>query len=449
MLCCFFVSVHGLAQENPADFKFAQNLGTGECFKVLFGDLTGDGFKDAVVINFSSPSKIWINQGDGSFVDSGKSFTGGYNHGGALGDIDGDGDMDLVIVSTMAVDKVFKNDGSGNFTVYQSLGTTSDLTTQVLLADIDGDSDLDLLTAHTLKPNKIWLNDGQGTFSFLATVGGDSSYYMDTADIDLDGDLDLYIEINGQSDIILLNNGQGEFADTGLRVGPPTGDGDGVFCEFNGDQYPDLFIPNDSQGSSVWLNSGGASFIKQGTPFGAGNTVGLLDIDLDGDMDAVLSKFDGTTQLYLNYGDYVFRSYGQQFATEKCWSITCEDVDNDGDTDLVLGNSAMNGRAAKLFLNQSLQSSSVLFESVKSRLKLYPNPAGSQLKIEIDLVQSGNYSVVLTGMDSRTVIPVLSQFLHSGSSCFVYVPFNLAKGVYCCSLFLENRLMAREKVVFL
>ena len=214
-------------------YKYSQNLGTDECFTVLFDDVNNDNLLDAFIINFKSSSKLWINNGNGKFTYSGTSFGSGYGHGGALGDIDGDGDKDLVIVSTMAPDKVYINNGGLNFTEIQSLGGSSDFTVQCLLVDIDNDGDLDLLTAHTNNSNKVWKNDGTGNFELALQIGGSSSYFMDCADIDSDGDLDIYIEMNNNADEIWLNDGNGNFMNSGKEFSNATGNGHGKFFDIN------------------------------------------------------------------------------------------------------------------------------------------------------------------------------------------------------------------------
>ena len=440
-----------ISQDDPVSFMYTQNLGSDECFHVLFDDFNQDGNKDALVINFNASSKIWTNQGNGSFVISGKSFGSNYNHGAALGDLDNDGDNDLVIVSTMDVDKVYFNDGTGTFTVHQSLGAQMDLTTQCLLGDLDGDGDgdLDLLTAHTLKPNKIWLNDGQGTFTLKAQIGTDASYYMDLADIDQDGDEDLYIEQNDAKDLILINDGQGNFTDSGLTLGFADGNGHGVFRDFNGDSYPDLFLPNDSNGSILLLNQVGTAFTQAGLSFGEGNTAGILDADLDGDLDVILSKFDGGTQLFINFGDYQFRSYGSQFAAEKCWSITCEDIDGDGDEDVILGNSAMHARETKLYLNQAADASSVGLLKKEPVFRIYPNPASGILNIDLAPPVPGCYRIVLSGINSRQDLILMEQDLHSGTTHLACPITNLIAGIYLCSLYFRGECLASARVILM
>ena len=85
-------------------FIFSQNLGDEDSMGAALGDLDGDGDLDAIVSNGTSlyrydptPTTIWFNQGDGTFVDSGQRIDDPDGEDIALGDLDGDGDLDVVV----------------------------------------------------------------------------------------------------------------------------------------------------------------------------------------------------------------------------------------------------------------------------------------------------------------------------------------------------------------
>ena len=57
-------------------------------------------------------SKVWINDGNGNFTDSGQSL-GSQSPDGELGDMDGDGDLDALIANETQGNKVWINIGNG------------------------------------------------------------------------------------------------------------------------------------------------------------------------------------------------------------------------------------------------------------------------------------------------------------------------------------------------
>ena len=75
-----------------------------------------------------------------------------------MGDMDNDSDLDTFIANSIPGNKVWVNDGSGTFTNSgQSLGSSA--SREVELGDVDNDGDLDAFVANfSNQSNKVWIN---------------------------------------------------------------------------------------------------------------------------------------------------------------------------------------------------------------------------------------------------------------------------------------------------
>jgi hypothetical protein len=94
-------------------------------FTGLFVDVTGDGKPDLLVANDSTPNYLYVNQGDGTFLE--RSLERGFAYNGegrevasmglAVGDYRNNGSLDLALTDFSDDYKLlFRNDGHGNFT---------------------------------------------------------------------------------------------------------------------------------------------------------------------------------------------------------------------------------------------------------------------------------------------------------------------------------------------
>jgi hypothetical protein len=231
-----------------------QLLGDSDSRGVSLGDLDGDGDLDAFVAN-NPANSVWRNNGDGYFTDSGQLLGISGSYGVSLGDLDGDGDIDALVGNYFGYDRVWRNNGDGYFTGGQSLGIYPS-SYGVALGDLDGDGDLDALAVKWNYLNDIiWLNDGNSTFTQGQTLEGEDSNGVALGDIDEDGDLDaLVIYYRGRPVFrVWLNNGNGEFYDSGQLVDLSNSSNGVALGDLDGDGDLDAFFANDGA-DKVWLN---------------------------------------------------------------------------------------------------------------------------------------------------------------------------------------------------
>lgn len=197
------------------------NLHTG----VALGDVDGDGDLDAflayggLTAAGAQPKSVWINDGLGNLADSGQRLPGEEDccgslwssNGVTLGDIDGDGDLDAVVGHYAGGSFVWLNDGNGTFT---DSGERFDAgcarSSPLVMYDVDGDEDLDV-AAVTCNDVQLWLNGGHGelTNSGLQMRFGIDNLYSQAgfAVGDIDGDV-----LVGNYGNTWLNDAHGNFS---------------------------------------------------------------------------------------------------------------------------------------------------------------------------------------------------------------------------------------------
>ncbi len=202
-------------------------------------------------------------------------------------------------------------------------------------ADFDGDGWLDLYVANDRQLNHLWINQRDGSFRDEASFAGcavnseglpEASMGVAAADFDGDGDVDLFItHLSGETHTLYLNDGNGLFEDQTLGSGlgaasrPFTGFGTGP-VDFDGDGRLDLLAVD--------------------------GTVQVVE-ELARSEDPF--PFHQTNQLFHNLGDggavsgVRFEDVSPQAGEELSRSETSRgaalgDVDNDGDTDVLISN---------------------------------------------------------------------------------------------------------------
>ncbi len=286
------------------------------------------------------------NRGDGVFEDVTRKagLLGqelGYNFGVAVGDYDNDGYEDLFVCGA-GRNALYRNNGNGTFTDVtreSGIGGKPENTVSVGAAwfDYDRDGLLDLVVANYT----VW-----DPHTDPQCASGGVNYYCDPR---------LYSP--SVPPRLYHNLGHGKFEDVTEKsgFGKAPGKGMGIsIADFNGDGWPDVFIANDTEANSLFINHGDGTFEDQGLPFGvayddsakAVSSMGsdAQDYDNDGRVDLFYNNLMGQVWgLYRNRGDvfqYVSLQSGlrQLSAPFSGWSGGFIDFDNDGWKDLYSAN---------------------------------------------------------------------------------------------------------------
>ena len=199
-----------------------------------FVDLDGDDYPELAIAADFKTSRLFWNQGDGTFVDGTLAAGVGSDENGmgaAFGDFDGDGDLDWFVTSISGAgsktgNRLYRYDGDRAFSDATDLAGVRDghWGWGAAFADLDNDADLDLVmtngwnfTNFLLDPMRLWLNPGGGAGMIEASADlGVTDTRMGrallTLDLDGDGDLDLYNANFAQTPALYRND-----ADLGHR----------------------------------------------------------------------------------------------------------------------------------------------------------------------------------------------------------------------------------------
>ena len=296
---------------------------------VAVADVDGDGDLDVYV-----PGALLLNA-DGRFSQSSGSGIDGRGAIGAFfGDYDADGLPDLYLTRA-GPNRLFQNLGGGKFgdrTGKTGTAGGDELSVGASWADADHDGDLDLLVANYAgssadgAENLLLRNNGDGRFEDVTTAYGVNSGPARTTaalffDLDGDGDADLYLINDGSQNRLFRNDRIGRFVEVTAQYPDFADDGPGLsalFGDLDGNGYEDLLLLRGQAPPSLLLNRGrgrfepDVAFLAQASELG-GAVGGMLgDLDLDGDLDLVLTGAGGPER----FGHWVLMNRGRgRFAT--------------------------------------------------------------------------------------------------------------------------------------
>ncbi len=352
---------------DEAGLASARGYGIG----VATADYDNDGWVDLYLTRFG-PNQLFRNLGDGTFANvSSETGTDDPSWGvpATFFDYDRDGWLDLFVgnylnytlethrscyfragpldycppeVSPPQPNLLYRNRGDGTFvdvTAAAGMGREFGPALGAATADYNNDGWLDLFVANDQRENQLWINQRDGTFQNVALLWGvalgatgeaKADMGVDAGDYDNDGDEDVFVtELTGQGSTLFVNDGTGLFEDRSASLGvrgpslPHTGFGAG-WLDIDNDGWLDIVAVNgfvtqrlDAVGTDdpfplkarnqLFRNLSGSGFEDVTDDAGAGFSLSevsrgaaLGDIDNDGDTDVLIGNAAGRVRLMIN-----------------------------------------------------------------------------------------------------------------------------------------------------
>jgi hypothetical protein len=345
---------------------------TGYGMGVAVGDINNDGWPDLYLTNLGS-NQMYLNRGDGTFDDVTKNTATDdprWSTAASFVDYDQDGWLDLMVVNyadfsvtnspncyapTSARDyctprvfrapgnRLFHNRRDGRFedvTVAAGVDKEFGHGLGIVAADFDDDGWIDIYVANDGDQNQLWMNQKNGTFKNEALLAGaavnrdgktEAGMGVDASDFDRSGTDDIFVtHLMEETNTLFTNVGAAVFEDRTREagLGMPgrrfTGFGTSFF-DYDNDGWLDLLVVN----GAVQLLP---ELIRKGDPFPLGQPNQLFRNTGNGRFVEIVEQAGESFQL-------LEVSRGAAFG----------DVDNDGDTDVLVTN---NNGPVRLLLNQ-------------------------------------------------------------------------------------------------
>ena len=350
----------GFADRGFADRGLAE-IGYG--YSIAAGDIDEDGDVDLYFASYGR-NQLWRNRGDGRFENITATAGAGlgdprWSTAATFFDYDRDGRLDLYVANYLdyqlakappcfaassrrdycgpnafspVTNSLFRNLGGGRFedvSLQSGIAAVAGSSLGVVALDYDRDGWADLYVANDGEANELWRNRGQGRFSEEALLAGaalnadgqpEASMGLAVGDFDEDGDEDLFLtHLQREKNTLYVNLGDGVFTDRTAVLAlaapslPFTSFGT-TFLDFDHDGWLDLVTVS---GAVKLLDE----LLAQGDPIALAQSKQLF-----------------RNQEGRRFEDFTPRG-GESFARlEVSRGLAVGDVDNDGDSDLLVGN---------------------------------------------------------------------------------------------------------------
>ncbi len=381
--------VYEFPRSAPLSLMQEQGSGCGVCA----GDFDGDGLPDLFVTHYDRGCRLYRNLGEWRFSDvsdsAGVRAAGRWCMGATFVDVDNDGDLDLYVCCFNSPNLLFINQGNGGF-LERARHFGLDWTGASVMADFadydkDGRLDMFLLThrdgtsaGQSLPSNTRHAAD-RGVIRLRRNGRPEvAAPFQDLFSLVDKGGGRMELAIAGQPDQLFHRELGGVFSNVTARANIQGRDiGLGVsWWDYNADGWPDIYVANDHKTPDrLWRNNRDGTFTDVAAtalpcvPLASMGT-DVADVNNDGYLDLLATEMAGSTHarrmvIHENFekNEWFFASAnprqfprnalylgtggGQVFeaahllgidATDWTWSPKFGDFDNDGWIDLFIAN---------------------------------------------------------------------------------------------------------------
>lgn len=303
--------------------------GVGSVWAITAADINGDGFNEAI-IGFTNGTFVYKNDLVNNRFVLEQLERETFSQNISLADVNNDGIIDAFVCDDIGYNVLYYGNAASNS---MDVGFVFDQDTSFVnggnygsaFSDVDGDCDLDLYLAKCkqgendptspdrinllyMNNNGAWLEEGEqrnvatGAQSWTGTFG----------DLDNDLDVDLLITNHTDSNMLLLNDGNGVFQNIAAQ-GFRTTDFplQSILRDIDNNGYLDIFITGTRH--AIFLNQGNMEFLEYPMDdFCCGNdmlSAGVGDLNSDGFLD-VYGNFGNVYNVPSNLPDRVFFNRG-------------------------------------------------------------------------------------------------------------------------------------------